>query len=93
MIRMKLSDIDGVLTDQEIQELHMADALPIEYDEDSPEMSLEMLKQFHRFDAVPVRVTQEMIQKAKTYDKDYISFFSRLLALALNDNEMLKKCV
>ena len=93
MVRMKMSDLSSELTEQEKEELRMADSMPIVYDDDSPEMTPEMLRQFHSFDSIPIRVTREMVQKAKTYDKDYTSFFSRLLALAFNDKEMIRKCV
>ena len=93
MVRVKMSEIDATLTDQEERELHEADSMPIVYDEDSPEMNRKMLNQFHSFDSIPIRVTSEMVMKAKTYDKDYASFMSRLLALAFNDTELIKKCI
>ena len=56
-------------------------------------MTSEMLKQFHAFDAVPIRVSRETIKKAKSYDKDYAGFLSRLIEIAFADKDILKKCI
>ncbi|MCR5674748.1 MAG: hypothetical protein K6G16_03470 [Lachnospiraceae bacterium] len=93
MVRMKISDIDYSLTDEEKAELEAAESKPIVYDADSPKMTGKMLKQSHAFDAVPIRVLRETIKKAKSYDKDYIGLLSRLIELAVSDKDLLKKCL
>ena len=92
MVRVKMSDIDYSLTDEEKREIEEAERKPIVFDDESPEMTQEMLKQFHAFDAVPIRVSRETIKKAKSYDKDYVGFLSRLIELAFSDKDLLKKC-
>ena len=62
-------------------------------DDDSPQMTAEMLKQFHDFDAVPIRVSPETIHKAKAYDKDYLGFLSRLIEVAFDDKDLIRKCI
>lgn len=48
MMTMRLKELDSELTREEIQELENAAARTIKHDEDSPEMTEEMLKQFKR---------------------------------------------
>ena len=93
MVRVKMNEIDTELTEDEIKELEEAEDRPIVYDVDSPQMNSKMLNQFHAFDAVPIRVSREMIQKAKSYDKDYLGFFARLLETAFADKELVRKCI
>ncbi|MCR5774244.1 MAG: hypothetical protein K6G42_04085 [Lachnospiraceae bacterium] len=93
MVRVKMSDIDGNLTDEEKKEIEEAEKKPVVYDDDSPQMTSEMLKQFHAFDAVPIRVSRETIKKAKSYDRDYAGFLSRLIETAFADKDLLKKCI
>ncbi len=93
MVRVKMSEVDERLTDTELKELSELDKRPILYDDDSPEMTQEMLDQFHRFDCIPIRVSRDTIQKAKSFDKDYRGFLSRLLEAAFNDNNLVKKCI
>ena len=48
MVNMSFKELNSELTREEIQELENAAARTIKYDEDSPEMTEEMLKQFKR---------------------------------------------
>ena len=48
MIRKK--NIPEQLTEEELRELEIAENKPPVFDEDCPEMTDEMLKQFHRMD-------------------------------------------
>ena len=50
MVRMKMSDVESTLTEEEIKELEKTETIPITYDDDSPQMTAEMLKQFHDFE-------------------------------------------
>lgn len=93
MVHMKMSDIETTLTEEEKKELEEAEDKPLLYDADSPQMTPEMLKQFHAFDAVPIRVSRETIQKAKSYDKDYLGFLSRLIEIAFADKDLIRKCI
>ena len=93
MVRMKMSDVESTLTEEEIKELEKTETIPITYDDDSPQMTAEMLKQFHDFDAVPIRVSPETIHKAKAYDKDYLGLLSRLIEVAFDDKDLIRKCI
>lgn len=93
MVRVKMSEIDSNLTDEELREIEAANTMPVVYDEDSPEMTDKMLREFHSFDAVPIRISRDALKRVKEYDKDYTSFLSRLLDLALHDNDLIKKCI
>ena len=81
------------LTEQELAELESAEHMPITFDEDSPEMTADMLKQFHRMDSVNIKLSPENMKKVKSFGKDYPEILSRLLDLAINDTELLKKCI
>ena len=50
MVRVKMSDVNEHLTDDEIKEINTAKKRPIKYDEDSPKMTKNMLDQFRGFD-------------------------------------------
>ena len=93
MVRVKMSDIDEQLTNDEIIELQEAKKKPIIYDDDSPKMTSDMLKQFHGFDSIPILISRETVDKAKAIDKDYRGFLSRLLEAAFKDKNLVKKCI
>ncbi len=93
MVRMKLNEIEDCLTDEEKADIEATDNMPITYDDDSPQMTAEMLKQFHAFDAISIRVSRETINKVKAYDKDIAGFLSRVIEAAFSDNELIQKCV
>ena len=48
MVNMSFKELNAELTKEELEELESAAARTIKYDEDSPEMTEEMLKQFKR---------------------------------------------
>ncbi len=50
-----MRDISTKLTDEELEELKAAESKPIVYDEDCPQMTEEMLKQFRPFKEVVKR--------------------------------------
>lgn len=99
-VKMKYKDIGDVLNEDEIEQLKQAKKRKIIYDEDSPLLSDEELMEFKRVnrlqrnkDIVSIRVSKETLSKAKRYGKGYTSFLSRLLDLAINDKDMVKKCL
>ena len=72
----------------------------IVYDDDSPEMTVEMLNQFKRMNqqkrvkqTVSIRLSPKAINFSKAYGKGYTSFLSRLVDAALDDENLVKKCV
>ena len=92
MAKIMMRDLSPELTEDELRELDALDEREITYDEESPEMSKDMLAQFHRFDQVPVRISDSDMKKVKAMNGEPGRILSRLLNLAINDTEMLRKC-
>lgn len=100
MVKMNINELTSELTEEELSDLEIAANNPIIHDEDSPEMTEEMLMQFKRMNkedrvkqTVSLRLSPSTLKKAKSLGKGYTSVLSRLLDLAINDEEMLKKCL
>lgn len=100
MKEIKYNDIDTTLSVKEIKQLEKAKTKAIVYDEDSPELSDEELQKFKRINSlsrnketISMRISPNTLKKAKRYGKGYTSFLSRLLDLAIDDPEMVKKCL
>ena len=100
MVKMSIKDIDTELTSKELSELDSAALLAPVFDEDSPEMTDDMLSQFKRIrqeernkKTISIRVSPSTLKKAKAYGKGYTSFLSRLLDEAINDEAIVKKCI
>lgn len=99
-VKMSMNELKSELTQEDLQDLEAAADKPIIYDEDSPEMTKEMLMQFKRMNkeervkqTISLRLSPSTLNKAKALGKGYTSVLSRLLDLAINDEEMLKKCL
>lgn len=97
---MSMNELKSELTEEELLALEAATDKLIVYDEDSPEMTKEMLMQFKRMNkeerikqTVSLRLSPSTLNKAKALGKGYTSVLSRLLDLAIDDEEMLKKCL
>ena len=69
MVKINMSELSSELTEEELVELEAAAEKPPVYDEDSPEMTQEMLMQFKRMNK------------------------EELLDLAINDEDMVRKCI
>lgn len=93
MAKVTMNSLPAELTPEEIAELEAAEKRPITFDEECPEMTGEMLKQFHRMDKVTIRISPGNMKKIKSLGTDYAKILSQLLDLALNDAELLKKCM
>lgn len=95
--------MDAPLTDEQKEMLKKADAKPVEFDEDCPELSPEDLMEFKRASeirreerrkqTVTIRISPQALSKARSLGKGYTSVLSRILEMALNDSEMIKKCL
>lgn len=91
----------GPITQEEKEMLKRAEQMPITFDEDSPELTDEELKEFRRISeinreerkkqVITLRLSPKAIQKAKSLGKGYTSVLSRILEGALNDNELIRK--
>lgn len=100
MVKMNLNDLPEELTPEELAELNAASEKPLLFDEESPEMTALMLKQFKRVrraennkQTVSLRLSPATLKKAKTYGKGYTAFLSRLLDEAINDEAIVRRCL
>ena len=100
MVTMNLNELNPDLTPDELQELETAESKSPVFDSDSPEMTPEMLMQFKRINketrvkqTVSLRLSPGTLKKAKSFGKGYTAVLSRLLDLAINDDDMLRKCL
>ncbi len=99
----KVIDVNMQPSEDQLVMLKKASEMPIVYDEDSPELDDEELKQFKRISetrkeerrkqTVTIRISQQALSKAKSLGKGYTSVLGRILETALNDNEYIKKCL
>ena len=81
--------------------LEQAKTLPITFDDDSPELTEEELKDFRRVSeenrlernkqTVTLRLSPQALKKAKSLGKGYTSVLSRILESALSDNDMIRQ--
>ena len=100
MAKLRIKEIDKELSVDELSELETAAACSPVFDEDSPEMTAEMLQQFKRIrkaernkQTVSLRLSPATLKKAKMYGKGYTSFLSRLLDEAIKDDSLVRKCI
>lgn len=93
MAKVTMNSLPAVLTQEEMAELEAAAKMPVTFDDDCPEMTSEMLEQFHRMDKVTIRISPSNMKKIKSLGADYTKILNQLLELALNDAELVKKCI
>ena len=90
----------GAITQEEIEMLERASKMPLVFDDDSPEITEEELKGFHRVSAenrlernkqtVTLRLSPQALRKARSLGKGYTSVLSRILEGALSDNNVIR---
>ena len=100
MVKMKLSDLNAELTEEELRELDEAEKKEPIFDDDSPLMMKEQLMQFKRINhenrtkpTISLRISPATLKKAKQYGKGYTGLLSRLLDAAIEDEELVRKCI
>ncbi|MDE5866793.1 MAG: antitoxin [Lachnospiraceae bacterium] len=93
MAKVTMNSLPAILTQEEMAELEAAEKMPVTFDDDCPEMTSEMLEQFHRMDKVTIRISPSNMKKVKSLGADYTKILNQLLELALNDAELVKKCM
>lgn len=99
----KTINVKSPLTPEQLAELEAAAKLAMIIGEDCPEITEAEFTQYaeiarqrreeRRKPLVSLRLTQETFKKAKMLGKGYTAVLSRLLDLALNNPEMVKKCL
>lgn len=100
MVKMSINDLDRTLSGEEMQDLAAAEQMQPVFDADSPEMTADMLLQFKRMNqeernkqTVSLRLSPKTLKIAKSYGKGYTSFLSRLLDEAIQNEELVRKCI
>ena len=100
MVKMSINDLDRTLSGEEMQELAAAEQMQPVFDADSPEMTADMLLQFKRMNqeernkqTLSLRLSPKTLKIAKSYGKGYTSFLSRLLDEAIQNEELVRKCI
>ena len=100
MVKMTLNELAAELTKEELGELESAEGKNPVFDEDSPAMTAEQLTQFRRINrenctdsVISIQVSPATLEKAKKYGKGYRSLLSRLLDAAIDDEELVRKCI
>ena len=100
MTKMTLNDLHPELTEEELQELEAAEKKEPVFDDESPLMMREQLMQFKRTNhqnrtkpTISLRISPATLKKAKQYGKGYTGFLSRLLDAAIDDKELVRKCI
>ena len=97
MAKISMKDLNERLTPEEISEIDALEDREIVFDGDAPELSIDQIKEFHRMDrnkqTVSIRLSPQTMRKAKALGKGYTSVLSRILDLALNDEEIIRKCL
>jgi uncharacterized protein (DUF4415 family) len=100
MAKMTLNELSNEITEQEAIELEAAEKMAPLFDEDSPAMTMDQLMQFKRINhqnrtkpTVSLRISPNTLNKAKRLGKGYTGFLSRLLDLAIDDPDLVRKCI
>lgn len=100
MAKMTMNDLNKELTAEELQELEVAAKKEPVFDDDSPVMMKEQLMQFKHINhqnrtkpTISLRISPATLKKAKQYGKGYTGLLSRLLDAAIDDEELVKKCI
>lgn len=91
------------LTEQQIKQIEEADKKPIVFDEDCPELTEQQLKEIaamaaqqraeRRRPLLTVRVNPDTLEKAKALGRGYTGIVGRLVDIAINNPELLKRCL
>lgn len=90
-------------TGEQRQRIMEAMKRPIVYDDDSPELTEEQYRAFaivaeeqrkaRRKEIVSLRLSHDTLEKAKMLGRGYTGVLSRLLTMALDNPDMVRKCL
>ena len=90
-------------TDEQKRRINEVAKFPIVYDDDCPELTDEQYLMFaqqaraqraeKKEQVISLRLSPDTIKRAKLLGKGYTGILSRLLDLAINNPEMVKKCL
>lgn len=100
MAKITMNELSAELTAEELRELEDAEKKDTVLDEESPSMTMEQLMQFKRINrenrtkpTVSLRISPATLKKAKQYGKGYTGLLSRLLDIAIDDEELVRRCI
>ena len=100
MVKTTLNELDAGLTAEELREIEAAEKKEPVFDGDSPLMMKEQLMQFKRVNhenrtkpTVSLRISPATLKKAKQYGKGYTGLLSRLLDAAIEDDDLVRRCI
>ena len=100
MAKMTLNDLKQELTAEELHELEEAEKKEPVFDDDSPLMMKEQLMEFKYINhqnrtkpTISLRISAKTLKKAKQYGKGYTGLLSRLLDAAIDNEELVRKCI
>ena len=99
-MKMTFNELNAELTEEELKELNEAEKKESVFDDDSPLMMKEQLMQFKRINrenrtkpTISLRISPATLKKAKQYGKGYTGLLSRLLDAAIDDEDLVRKCI
>ena len=99
-VKVNPRKLNTELTAEEKQELKNAEKKEPVFDDDSPLLMKEQLMQFKRINrenrtkpTISLRISPATLKKAKQYGKGYTGLLSRLLDAAIEDEELVRKCI
>lgn len=85
-------------TEEQRQEIREAAKRVVVCDEEAPELSPEQMRRYRKAaidkkakTAVTLELSKENMDKAHSFGNEYRAVLSRLLELAMNDKELVKK--
>ena len=100
MVKMAMNELSRELSAEELRELEAAEKKEPVFDDDSPMMMREQLMQFKRINhqnrtkpTISLRISPATLKKAKQYGKGYTGLLSRLLDVAIDDEDLVRKCI
>ena len=90
-------------TEEQKKRIREAMKRPIVYDDDAPELTEEQYRAFaiaaeeqrkaRRKEIVSLRLSHDTLEKAKLLGRGYTGVLSRLLTMALDNPDMVRKCL
>lgn len=99
-VKVNPRKLNTELTAEEKQELKNAEKKEPVFDDESPLLMKEQLMQFKRINrenrtkpTISLRISPATLKKAKQYGKGYTGLLSRLLDAAIEDEELVRKCI
>ena len=104
MATHKMTVYPGQEIPEEVKkEVRAAAKRPIVFDDDAPELTDEQLAEFaalaeqqrndRKKPVLSLRISKETLAKAKLLGRGYTGVLSRLLDMAINDKEMVRKAL